>query len=201
MATCLDLIYSRAVSTTLSVEAKNAGQRKSKRYAGEGSTLGPKTRTRLVIRPFNPNSSSPLPPTYPFRQTVFIRPTPAPAQNNQSSAPGARFPALPNSSSGCFDCGKSGHFIEDCPYTKQNKSNIQETSGSTNQGKENTANPPAGRNMKKIGRVYYTQVATTPEGDPVMMGMFLVANHPAALLFRCITYFYKQDFCGEALHT
>jgi hypothetical protein len=26
MATCLDLTYSRAVSTTLSVEAKNAGQ-------------------------------------------------------------------------------------------------------------------------------------------------------------------------------
>jgi hypothetical protein len=26
-------------------------------------------------------------------------------------------------------------------------------------------------------------VATTPEGEPVMMGMFLVANHPAVILF------------------
>jgi hypothetical protein len=34
-----------------------------------------------------------------------------------------------------------------------------------------------------MGRIYYTQVATTPEGEPVMMGMFLVANHPALILF------------------
>jgi hypothetical protein len=32
-----------------------------------------------------------------------------------------------------------------------------------------------GKNFKKTGRVYYTQVATTPEGEPVMMGTFLVA--------------------------
>jgi hypothetical protein len=59
MATCLDLTYSRAVSTTLAVEAKNAGHGNSKGYAGERSTQGPEKRTRLVIRPFNPNRSSP----------------------------------------------------------------------------------------------------------------------------------------------
>jgi hypothetical protein len=37
--------------------------------------------------------------------------------------------------------------------------------------------------MKKTGRIYYTQVATTPKGEPVMMGTFLVANHPAVILF------------------
>jgi hypothetical protein len=26
-------------------------------------------------------------------------------------------------------------------------------------------------------------VATTPEGEPVMMGTFLVANHPSVILF------------------
>jgi hypothetical protein len=41
----------------------------------------------------------------------------------------------------------------------------------------------AGKNIKKTGRIYYTQVATTPEGEPVMMGTFLVANHPAVILF------------------
>jgi hypothetical protein len=125
MATCLDLTYNRDVSTTLAVEAKNAGHGKSKGYAGERSTQGPEKRTRLVIQPFNPNYSSPCPPTYPFKQPVFIRPTPAPAPTNQPSAPGTRFPALPSSSSGCFHCGKSGHFIKDCPYPKQNKSNFQ----------------------------------------------------------------------------
>jgi hypothetical protein len=37
--------------------------------------------------------------------------------------------------------------------------------------------------VKKTGRVYYTQVATTPEGEPVMMGTFLIANHPTVILF------------------
>jgi hypothetical protein len=45
------------------------------------------------------------------------------------------------------------------------------------------ANSSTGKNFKKTGRVYYTQVATTPEGEPMMMGTFLVANHPAVILF------------------
>jgi hypothetical protein len=137
----------------------------------------------LVIRPFNQNHSSPRPPSYPFKQPVFIRPTTAPTFTNQSSAPGARFPALPSSSTGCCNCGKSCHFIKDCPYPKQNKFNTQQNSGSSNQGKVNMAINSAGKNVKKTGRIYYTQVATTPEGEPVMMGMFLVANHPAVILF------------------
>jgi hypothetical protein len=97
MATCMDLTYSRAVSTTLAVEAKNAGHGKSKGYVGERSNQGPEKRTRLVIRPFNQNWSLPRPPSYPFKQPIFIRPTTAPAPNNQPSAPGTRFPTLPSS--------------------------------------------------------------------------------------------------------
>jgi hypothetical protein len=37
--------------------------------------------------------------------------------------------------------------------------------------------------MKKTGRIYYTQVATTPEGEPIMMGTFLVANHTIVIIF------------------
>jgi hypothetical protein len=40
MATCLDLTYSRAVSTALAVEAKNTGQGKSKGFGGDGSNYG-----------------------------------------------------------------------------------------------------------------------------------------------------------------
>jgi hypothetical protein len=183
MATCLDLTYSRVVSTALSVEAKNAGQGKTKRYGGDGSFQGSEKWSRLVIRPVNPNRSFPHPPAYPFKQPVFIRPTSAPAKNNQPSAPGTHFLALPSSSNGCFNCGKSGHFIKDCPYPKQNKSNFQQTSGSIPQGKGNVTNTPADKNTRKTGRVYYTEVATTLEGEPVMMGTFFVANHPVVILF------------------
>jgi hypothetical protein len=149
MATCLDLTYSRAVSTALAVEAKNIGHVKSKGFGGEMSNQGPEKRTRLVIQPFNQNRSSPRPPSYPFKQPIFIRPTTVPAPTNQSSAPGTRFPALPSSSTGCFNCGKSGHFIKDCPYPMQNKTNFQQNSGNSNQGKGNTTNTSMGKNFKK----------------------------------------------------
>jgi hypothetical protein len=183
MATCLDLTYSRAISIALSVEAKNSRQGKTKRDRGEGSSQGSEKWSRLVIRPFNPNLSSPRPPTYPFKQQVFICPTPAPAQNNQPSAPVARFPALPSSSNGCFNCGKSGHFIKDCPYPKQNKSNFPQTSGNMSQGKGNVINTPAGKNTKKLGESTTPKWRPPPEGEPVMMGTFFVANHPAVILF------------------
>jgi hypothetical protein len=168
---------------TLSVEAKYAGLGKSKGYGGDRPNQGPEKRQRMVIRPFNQNRSSPRPPSYPFKQPIFIRPATAPTATNQPSAPGTRFPALPSSSTGCFNCGKSGHFIKDCPYPKQNRSNNQQSSGSSAQGKGNAANNTTGKNMKKTGQIYYTQVATTPEGEPVMMGTFLVANYPAVILF------------------
>jgi hypothetical protein len=148
MATCFDLSYNRAVSTALAVEAKNTGLGKSKGFGGDRSNQGPKKGQRLVIRPFNQNRSSPRPPSYPFKQHVFIRPATTPTSTSQPSAPGARFPALPSSSNGCFNCGKAGHFIKDYPYLRQNKSNNQQNSGSSNQGKENTAYNAAGKNIK-----------------------------------------------------
>jgi hypothetical protein len=186
MATCIDLSYGRAVSTTLAVEAKYAGSGKSKGYGGDRPNQGSEKRQRLVIQPFNPNRSSSRPPSYPFKQPVFIHPATAPTPTNQPSAPGTRFPALPSSSTGCFNCGKSGHFIKDCPYPKQNRSSNQQSSRNSTQGKGNAANNTAGKNTRKTGQIYYTQVATTAEGELIMMGTFLVANHPAIILFDSV---------------
>jgi hypothetical protein len=183
MATCIDLSYGRAVSTALAVEAKYAGTGKSKGYGGDRPSQGSEKRQRLVIRPFNPNCSSPRPPSYPFKQPVFIRPATAPTQTNQPGAPGTCFPALPSSSTGYFNYGKSRHFIKDCPYQKQNRSSNQQSSGNSTQGKGNVANNTAGKSTKKTGQIYYTQEATTSDGEPVMMGTFLVANHPPIILF------------------
>jgi hypothetical protein len=55
--------------------------------------------------------------------------------------------------------------------------------GNTSQGKGNVVNTPAAKNTRKTRRVYYTQVATTPKGEPVMMGTFFGANHPVVFLF------------------
>jgi hypothetical protein len=152
MATCLDLTYCKAVSTTLAVEAKNVGHGKSKGFGSERSNQGPEKRTRLVIRPFNQNRSSPRPPSYPFKQPIFIHPTIAPASNNQLSAPGTHFPALPSSSSGCFNYGKFGHFMKDYPYPKQNKSNFQQTTRNSNHGKGTRPTLQRARISRKLDR-------------------------------------------------
>jgi len=179
MATCIDLTYGRAVSTALAVEAKYAGAGKSKGFGGDRPSQGPVKRQRLVIWPFNQNRSFSRPPSFPFKQPIIIRPNNALTAPSQPGAPGTRFPALPSSSTGCFNCGKSGHFIKDCPYPKQNQSNNQQGFGNSSQAKGNNM----GKNTKKTGRIYYTQVATTPDGEPVMMGTFLVANHLPVILF------------------
>jgi hypothetical protein len=85
MATCIYLYYGRAVSTAMAVEAKYAGPGKSKGYGGDRPNQGPEKRQRLVIRPFNQNHSSSRPPSYPFKQPVFIRPAPTPTSTNQLS--------------------------------------------------------------------------------------------------------------------
>jgi hypothetical protein len=77
MATCIDLTYGRAVSTALAVEAKYAGAGKSKGFGGERPSQGPVKRQRFVIWPSNQNRSFSRPPSFPFKQPVFIRPCPS----------------------------------------------------------------------------------------------------------------------------
>jgi hypothetical protein len=113
--TCLNLTFNRVVSTTISVEAKNSRQGKTKRFGregGEGSSQGSEKRSRLVIRSFNPNRAFSRPPSYPFKQPVFICPTAAPTQTTQPGSLVTRFPALPSPSNTYFNCGKLGHFIK-----------------------------------------------------------------------------------------
>jgi hypothetical protein len=107
MATYLDLTFNMVVSTTISVEVKNLGQGKIKRFgheAGEGSSQGSEKRSRLVIYSFSPNTAFPCTPFYPFKQSVFICPAAALPQTTQSGASGTHFLALPGSSITCLNC-------------------------------------------------------------------------------------------------
>jgi hypothetical protein len=104
---------------------------------------------RLVIRSFNPNRSFSRPSSYPFKQPFFIRPNDTPTQTTQSGGPGTRFPALPSSFNNCFNCGKPGHFIKDCPYPEKNKSKFQKTFGNASQGKGNMENNQVGKGKRR----------------------------------------------------
>jgi hypothetical protein len=78
-----------------------------------------------------------------------------------------------------------GHFIKDCPYPRQNNSNFQRSAGNNSQNQNNniSGNSAKGKDNRKFGRVFYTQVDVTLEGNPVLMGSFFVAHHFAKVLF------------------
>jgi hypothetical protein len=86
MATCIDLTYGRAVSIALAVESKYTSSGKTKGSGGNRPSQGPEKRQRLVIRPFNQGRSSARPPSFPFKQLVFIRPNAAPTATSQPGA-------------------------------------------------------------------------------------------------------------------
>jgi hypothetical protein len=52
-----------------------------------------------------------------------------------------------------------------------------------NQQRDNNQNAQKGKAMKKTERVFYMQTGAIPEGEPIMMSMFPVANHPTVMLF------------------
>ena len=76
--------------------------------------------------------------------------------------------------------------MRECPYPKQSNPNYQKTPGNQQQGQtqnKNNQNAQKGKDEKKTGRVFYIQAREIPEGEPVMMGMFPITNHLAAMLF------------------
>jgi hypothetical protein len=52
-----------------------------------------------------------------------------------------------------------------------------------NQHRGNNQNAQKGKAEKKIGCVFYMQTGAILEGEPVMMGIFPVANHSVVMLF------------------
>jgi hypothetical protein len=75
MAACIDLTYGKAISTTLSVEAKYAGSGKNKGFGGEKPNQGQAKRQRFVIRPSSQNRSFSRPPSFPSRSQSLFAPT------------------------------------------------------------------------------------------------------------------------------
>jgi hypothetical protein len=90
-----------------------------------------------------------------------------------------RFENIPDNANSCANCGKSGHSTLDCRFPRR----VSE--------QQSLVTPPLGSQPKakkkegvlKMGQVHYTKIRAIPEGEPVMLGAFPVANHLASILF------------------
>jgi hypothetical protein len=73
-----------------------------------------------------------------------------------------------------FNCGRSGHFAQECTAPKKTATHGHATPPS--RGPQKVA-------VAKTGRVNYTTAEDIPEGEQVLAGTFSLNGHPAIVLF------------------
>jgi hypothetical protein len=102
-----------------------------------------------------------------------------PFRNTQQQAPKPNAPPRNTGARRCYNCGQSGHCINDCPKPRQNKPNPQNQGTGTKKA-NSTKKPMVQVRQSKLN---FTTISDIPEGASVFTGTFSINDTPVKILF------------------
>jgi hypothetical protein len=178
MATSLAERYNEVVSQAVLGDNKIWLHQESKRKKFvEESSSKVKRYWRVVYQPIYSPLSSPL--QLPSSPQSCERRVLIPFIPPKSDVLDIRFKNIPANAKLGKKCGKSGHSTLDHRFSKL----VDERQSLLNLPRSSQQKARKNDIVLKLGQVHYTKIKAIPEGEPVMMGAFPVANHLASILF------------------
>jgi hypothetical protein len=178
MATSSAKNYTEVVSQAILGDNKIRLHQKSKRKELVKESSGRIKQCRRVVCQLV-HSPCFSPPQLLSSQRSCVRQAVVPFIPHQPDVPDIRFENSPENVKPCENCGKSGHSTQDYRFSKQvdERQTLVKIPGSSQQKVRKS------EIILKLGQVHYTKIKSIPEGEPVMMGVFPVANQLASILF------------------